>query len=216
VRENDDCLDAGANMGSYVFALAHATAPRGRVLAFEPQPRYATLLRASVERGGLGDRVFVDDRALWSKSGEKRMLYVSTDPNNSGTSSLIDRFSQTDHREPIVTSTVSAAEALAERGIKRCRLMKIDVEGVELDVLLGMKEMLGRVDFVVMETREGSAAHDFLTGHGFRSALLHSDEDVDGSGNAVPGTLVDRLYVAESCIGELASRVPDLRLSDGP
>ena len=63
VRPGSIALDVGAHKGGYTYWLAHGVGPNGHVYAFEPQPRLAAALRASldpsrvtVENAGVSDR----------------------------------------------------------------------------------------------------------------------------------------------------------------
>ena len=52
LRSTDIAIDVGANKGSYLWSLSKAV-PRGRVVAFEPQPLLADYLRQACQRAGL-------------------------------------------------------------------------------------------------------------------------------------------------------------------
>jgi predicted methyltransferase len=49
VQPGSIALDVGAHKGGYTYWLAKGVGPSGHVYAFEPQPRLATGLRASLD-----------------------------------------------------------------------------------------------------------------------------------------------------------------------
>ena len=77
-----------ANAGIYTFLCASIVAPSGRVFAFEPNPKLADMLRRSKALNAFGDIIQVEERALYSVTGEKKRFYLSVNPMNTGTSSL--------------------------------------------------------------------------------------------------------------------------------
>ena len=52
VRQGMTVLDIGANLGYFSLLLADLTGPRGRVIAFEPNPLMSSLARRSIEVNG--------------------------------------------------------------------------------------------------------------------------------------------------------------------
>ncbi|MBA2724870.1 MAG: FkbM family methyltransferase, partial [Actinobacteria bacterium] len=56
VREGDLILDVGAFIGTMAVPLAKAVGSSGSLIAFEPVPKHAALLRKNLRRNGLIDR----------------------------------------------------------------------------------------------------------------------------------------------------------------
>src|SRR3954447_8262154 len=54
IRPGATVLDIGAHVGYYTLLSARAAGRRGRVIAFEPHPANAGLLRVNVQRNRLG------------------------------------------------------------------------------------------------------------------------------------------------------------------
>jgi FkbM family methyltransferase len=117
-------LDAGANAGVSVLYFK-TVAPDARVVAFEPDPDAASMLRANVERNGLGDVEIVE--AALARAGDRAELY--RDPNIAGS---------------VLTTTTPGLfpAAGSVRAVQLSRwvedptdFVKIDVEGAEIDVL---------------------------------------------------------------------------------
>ena len=90
IGPGDVCVDAGANAGHYTFFCASVVGARGRVIAFEPNPEFADLLARSVRLNAYAGIVQIEQRALDSVTGALKRFYLSVNPTNSGTSSLVN------------------------------------------------------------------------------------------------------------------------------
>jgi len=123
-------LDIGAYSGIYTL-LACAANEHLHVVAFEPNPHAQLLLERNIEANLLSDRVTVERAAAGDHSG-RATLHVPADE----TSASIIR----DSGSPVTVSVVSIDDVVpAELAVD---LVKIDVEGAELDVLKGMRRVL--------------------------------------------------------------------------
>lgn len=129
VRKGDVVADVGANIGALTVPLAKAVGPSGIVFAFEPQRIVHQMLCANVALNGLTN---VDARHA-AVGNEPGTAFVSlldpTKPINFG-NVTVDRSSGADDVE-VQVETIDAA------GMKKCRLIKVDVQGMESDVLKG-------------------------------------------------------------------------------
>ncbi len=132
-------VDLGSHIGISVayFRLRY---PEAQIFAFEPNPESFRKLQRVV--AGM-DRVFVRNVALSSRSGQAT-LYVADRPL---------RASLKDPRESGRTVTVEAISldsAIRELSIGRIDLLKMDIEGAELDVL-SSSEHLDSIETIVGE-----------------------------------------------------------------
>lgn len=174
--------DVGANHGYFTMLAASLVGDRGRVFAFEPNPRVCEQLENHVRLNAFEPRVVLLEQALWDERGEHR-LFVSQWQENSGVSTLMPGASLIaqggvlpDQTIPVRTETFD--RWLATSGIERVDLVKIDTESSEAQVVRGMSGALQarRVEAVVCETRWESEAHRLLCGFGFLPQSL----DVNG------------------------------------
>jgi FkbM family methyltransferase len=131
-------IDVGANKGSYLYWLSRAVGP-GRVYAFEPQKRLAEYLTRACARAGL-DNVSVNAGAVGDRSG-MATLHI---PGTSGDSPGASLSAAVSARETCASETIPVVtldEHLAsEKG--PIRALKIDVEGHELAVFQGARQIL--------------------------------------------------------------------------
>lgn len=146
----DDCgIDIGANEGAVTDAMV-AAAPRGRHLAFEPIPALAGALRARHPLVG------VHPLALSDHAGEADFAHVVTRPGWSG---FRERPTPGRDRVETIRVPVGRLDDVPLDG-RVPKLIKVDVEGAEREVLAGAADTLSRhCPMVIFEHGLGSADH---------------------------------------------------------
>ncbi|MEQ8660032.1 MAG: FkbM family methyltransferase [Gammaproteobacteria bacterium] len=183
LRPGDCVLDAGANVGAHALPLARCVGPAGRVLAVEPTDyAYARLRRNIALNPELAPRI----------SAEQAMLAADTDGAvaagfySSWPADGRDVARHARHQGVMMSATgarrVTADELLVARGFAAVQLIKLDVDGYELDVLEGARATLARDrPTVIMElapytvSERGQDAFDIITllsDHGYRFRTL--------------------------------------------
>jgi FkbM family methyltransferase len=158
-------VDAGANIGAHTLPLAKAVGPTGKVFAFEPQRRPFQLLAANVALNGL-DNVECIRAALGETGGELRLGDLPGDaPANVGGATLAD-LGGGSIPTPIYTLDAFLPD------VSGLRLIKIDVEGMELEVLKGAQGLIDRHrPFIYAENNQpekSAALIGFLRAAGYR------------------------------------------------
>jgi len=134
-RPGDVVLDVGANIGAHTVVFAKRVGPTGRVHAFEPQRIVFQTLCANVALNSITN-TFCHNAALGDEPGTivvPAMDYAQV--NNFGGLSLGG--SATGESVPVLT--------LDGLDLPACRLVKIDVEGMELNVLKGAVKTIERL-----------------------------------------------------------------------
>lgn len=134
VKNGDTVLDIGGHIGLFAVVTARLVGPSGKVFSFEPTPFTRSVLQEVVDLNGCGEIVEVRGEAVSSKCGET--VFYDTGDEISNANSLVR--SELTRRE-IPIRLVSVDDFVRERGLK-VDCLKIDVEGAELDVLIGAKE----------------------------------------------------------------------------
>jgi FkbM family methyltransferase len=139
VREHlrdGDFVDVGAHVGLYTVAAARATS--GRVLAFEPNPAARAQLVGNVRLNACTNVVVVPKAAAAAPG--RAQLHVPATPDPSFSSLDAGRFAEGEPVDVEVTTVDAEVEA---HGL-RPAVVKVDVEGGELDVVAGMARTLAK------------------------------------------------------------------------
>jgi FkbM family methyltransferase len=142
LREDATYVDVGANRGQ-LLRVALRVAPGARHVAFEPIPELAAELRRSFPE--------VDSRqlALSARPGTAEFCHFRT---MDGWSGLRRSPEVSDERGAPQYIQVQVSTLDAELAELDPRVIKIDVEGAELQVLEGSRELLARArPFVIFE-----------------------------------------------------------------
>ena len=158
-RPGDTVFDVGANIG--VFSISQAQKlGAGRVYAFEPDPRAYTRLLRNLEANHVNNVISVP-KAVWNSAGRAQLQM--TDHTTSSTLSSV-------RQDTVVIDTISLDVFVRTRKIGRIGLLKIDVEGAELEVLRGADALLRRTRQIVLECHSEAlrtGVKDFLSSRHF-------------------------------------------------
>jgi FkbM family methyltransferase len=154
-------FDVGAHDGSYALSASRIFGTNVRIHSFEPaEAVYQTLLRATasqpnitVHHCGLSDREGTATLYYDGVGSQKASVHVDAHING------LDRAAGAFMAEEVRLRTVDAF--CEEQGISRISMLKIDVEGNELNVLRGSTRMIeagaiGAIQFEFGEAQIGS------------------------------------------------------------
>ncbi len=137
-RANPVILDCGANIGISTLHYKRCF-PRARIVAFEPDPQFAPLLRRNLQRNEAED-VEVVEAAVWVKEGEARWIKQGID----GSKLARGRESAA---ETVAVRTVDLASYMAGE----VDLIKMDIEGAEYEVVAALGDKLRAVRNLIVE-----------------------------------------------------------------
>lgn len=193
LSRGDVALDAGANLGFYTFRLANLVGRQGRVVACEPQRSLARRLKFSSSVLRLS-QVVITPAALAATSGDLSFVVPKTVDGeiDDGQSHMISQGENGGLSVPAVTLD----ELWNSLGLTRLNFAKIDVEGMEMDVISGgMKTIKRNRPLIICESQNMHASRygysvrdvfDLLGNLGYRThglrdgamvALSHPDDD---------------------------------------
>jgi FkbM family methyltransferase len=139
----------GANLGFFTLFGAAAVGAAGRVLALEPHPQVAALLRENVGMNGL-PHVRVLQLAASDAAGTATLAGFTAEGGNWGVSKL---GTAAEGAPSFDVACLPLDQVLDAQGVDAVDLVKIDVEGAEPRVLRGMRDGLraGRYRRVMVE-----------------------------------------------------------------
>ena len=178
-------VDAGANIGSLTLPLAYMVGDTGRVYAFEPHPVTFSLLHANMVANQLKNALGFNV-ALGSAPGKAFMPVLGLDSDNTNYGGM-----------EIGSGEVEVAVTTLDSFLlPRVDFIKVDVEGCELDVLVGAGETIDRarpILYVENDRKEKSPALiSHIQGRGYRlfwhtPALFNEDNFNRETENLWPG-----------------------------
>ena len=141
LRHGDTVLDIGAHIGLMSLVAARCVGPSGRVFAVEPEPSNFTRLLRHIE---INHAAWVAplNVAIGERSGTG--VIFRGEHGNTGSATMIAP--ETSRREGVEIPLESIDALCRSRDIRLVRMVKIDVEGWELDVLRGARQLLSGKD----------------------------------------------------------------------
>lgn len=154
LQPGDTFCDVGANEGWFSILASKAVGPGGRVIAVEPQARLwpVILENASLNRVS---NVTLQPFAIATNEGEGQInLYPSLNTGASAIGSARRRFERSQR-----VSFLPIATLLEGAGVSSVAVMKIDIEGFELEALRSAGDHLGStIRRLVVETHDAQLA----------------------------------------------------------
>lgn len=160
IHNGSVAVDAGANLGGYTLLMAGLVGASGSVDSFEPVPRTFRLLDRAIQRLAPFATVRLHNLALSDSSGEAR-IHVPLEGRleNYYTASLWVDGRQRSSAINVRTTTLD--EWRAEHG-RRVEFLKVDVEGAELALFRGARDILQH-DRPIVLCEIGEGARDGST-----------------------------------------------------
>lgn len=194
VKPGDIFMDIGANIGIYAIAAGNRVGDKGAVYAFEPHKVNALSLLRNVSLSRLAKRVRVFSCALSDESRVLEFNYRSLESASTASQLGHTEIPGSDAQfEPVACEMVFATTVdrlLADGVIQPPNLIKIDVDGNELQILRGMKQLLTgnsppRAVQVELNVGEQTAISDFMQECTYELAerhLTHAGKMVQAAG----------------------------------
>ena len=146
VRGGDTFIDAGANYGTFSLLASRLVGSAGQVVAIEPQPALCAGIAESLRMSHAGN-VTVKQLALGAAPGRATLLVPADD---SGRSGMFPAFSGKGRHDAVSVEVVTLDSVVAQSALNGRLFIKIDVEGSELRVLAGAKQIITTYKPVIM------------------------------------------------------------------
>ena len=164
LQPGDVVVEVGANIGAHTIRLAQLVGKEGKVIAFEPQRLCFQLLNGNVAINSLTN-VYTYQKCVGESEGSVTVPELSPDEihNWGGVS-----FEKQNEDEGVRVERIT----LDSLNLTKCKLLKLDVEGMELQVLQGAVKLLDKCQPIIyMEVdREDKKAEliNFLCKRGYK------------------------------------------------
>lgn len=144
LETGDVFYDVGANIGVY-SCLVGDVLPGESIVAFEPHPTNEQVLQENLQRNEVDATVF--QQALSDEDGEVSLAVAVESHTTSPGHNLIEvndsvkKYGE-DGAEKVRTEMSRGDGLIDQQGLPAPTVLKIDVEGAELDVLRGLEDTL--------------------------------------------------------------------------
>lgn len=151
VRPGDVVFDVGANIGAHTVFLARAVGLKGAVFAFEPQRLMFQTLCANVALNSLPN-VYCFNSAVAEAPGSINVPTLNP--------WMTSNFGGLGLREQQLGGDPVPVVRLDSVQVRACRMLKVDVEGMELEAIKGaggLIERFGPVLYVENDRKDKSA-----------------------------------------------------------
>lgn len=147
LKAGDTAIDVGAHIGFFTMQMAAMVGPTGAVYSFEPFPPNADLLERSLDENRLEDRVTFQRAAVGATTGTATLTFP-VETLNSGGAYLLRAGTA-----PLTGNQKENVPVVALDDVKvsgRVRLIKMDVEGAEPQVIRGAARLLANQHPVIL------------------------------------------------------------------
>jgi FkbM family methyltransferase len=138
VSPGDTVYDIGANLGYVSLSLARQVGAKGRVIAFEPIPQNILAFRNNIEINGLKN-VELRECAASDRQGEA-IIRLAENPSTAS----LEWHRENPSAVELSIRTVAIDALVQSRELPYPKFVKVDVEGAEASVLLGMHRTLAK------------------------------------------------------------------------
>ena len=162
---NDDktIFDVGTNFGYLSLVWANSVCKNGKVYSFEPHPLLYNSYTKSVQSNNLKDIIVSENVAVGNEIGTIGINLFSTTSNTIN----IESNKRNDKKERV--NIITLDHYVEKNCITRCDLIKIDVDGIEFEILKGSLELIKKLHPIfIVETNNDSRIIDFFLNHDYR------------------------------------------------
>jgi FkbM family methyltransferase len=195
LREGDTAIDVGANVGSYSVIMSALCGKTGHVIAFEPHPEARKVIDVNFNLNPTLKKPTIVPAACSDAAGKSKFFCYPS----SARSMLVKRDLSGLPPEEIEVDVVTLDDFLLDHQLGEIKLIKIDVEGAEVAVLRGAREILESKAIIICELHPfawpsfGTSAEELtnlISLHSRRIRYLDSDNSIRLGEHLRYGTVV--------------------------
>lgn len=186
IHEGDIVIDIGANIGYFTLLAARLVGEKGKVFAFEPEPNNYDLLLKNIEINNYKNVIPIQKAV--SNENKTTKLFLRQD---SSMNSLLEGFNANPSIGDISIDTVTIDNFFKDNPLKsKIKLIKMDIEGAEMQAILGMLDLIKENKELVIITefnpsfirKSGFEPQDFLSKineFGFLCKIISESNDLE-------------------------------------
>ena len=137
-------LDVGAAYGTFTLKC-HNIFPKSRYLLIEPLQEYKSYLEEVIKAVPKAEYIL---SAATAKRGD---VNINVHPDLVGSSTYLEREDSDVNGVPRTVPGETLDNLCEDRKASGPYLIKVDVQGAELDVLLGAKKVLNETEYIILE-----------------------------------------------------------------
>jgi FkbM family methyltransferase len=159
LRPGDVFIDVGASFGYYTTLGASLVGPTGKVFAFEPSPIASQVVEKMIEESML-QNVLLTKAAIGRESGNVSLFLPTTRHLHSPSILYSDP-----GFVPVQVPVIALDHFAPLENVPKVKLVKIDVEGYEPDVIAGMDRIIKekRIENIICEFNSGWLKRNSMT-----------------------------------------------------
>ncbi|MCF7862267.1 FkbM family methyltransferase [Candidatus Woesearchaeota archaeon] len=136
IHEGSTVVDAGAYPGDFTVVASRMVGSNGRVYAFEPHPEHYDYMHRVLDANET-DNVTLVPAALYSEDGVKTL-----EDNGMGSRIIGNGFKPKKH----YTARTTTLDSFFEKQFPKDLVIKMDIEGAELEALEGAQDVIQRLN----------------------------------------------------------------------
>ena len=168
-KEGTVCLDVGGNLGMTAYYFSQYF---DKVITLEPSTSHCDLLIKMIAVNHI-QNVTVLKKALYIKEG----LFGFGGPKDNKTMRSLHMATWQDGKEEEKVETITLDKLFEDYKIDHVNLMKLDIEGSEVEVLShpSFKKVADKIDVIIVERHEWSGRHP----NQLREALKNANFNIE-------------------------------------
>lgn len=172
LQSGDVFIDVGANIG-FVSLYVAKKYTDAKVFGFEPAPGTFDAFEKNIAMNDI-ENVTAVNKAVNGDGRDLELLIMPGDSGASnafGTKEVVDRFKKDMGATVVTVSAITIDQVFEEYGISKCKVLKLDCEGAEYEVLRNT-DVLEKIDHIVMELHINTNEVKTTTPEAFRDAFI--------------------------------------------
>lgn len=184
LEPGDTFIDIGAHIGSYVIPMSRQVGPKGLVIAIEPNPFIFNILLKNLTLNKINNVIPIN-KAIFSKPARLKLHF---NLKASGISSILSNWKEKVKQDVLFiprefnmveVEAITLDELLDKiskrRAMRYIKLIKIDVEGAEVEVIRGAIKTLSKTNYIVFESNKENLGEILqVLSHRFKVKLLEA------------------------------------------